>query len=108
MMSIWWFVGGRGTGRGEVQVERETREEVFLSNDHAEKRYASLGIPNPPPKKSWKNFEQLRNFMKYLENNLHISKPEDWYRISVRQISKFGGMVFLFLFLPSLSLPPKK
>jgi hypothetical protein len=92
---------------GEMQVmnQRETRKEVFLSNDHAEKRYASLGIPNPPPKKSWKNSEQLRNFMKCLENNLHISKPEDWYRISVRQISKFGGMGFLFLFLPVFPFP---
>jgi hypothetical protein len=51
----------------------------------------------PRPKKSWKTSLEVRNFFDSLAPQLHISQPDDWYRISGSQVNKLGGMNFRWL-----------
>eukprot|EP01126_Amoeba_proteus_P039136 TRINITY_DN4111_c0_g2_i1.p1 TRINITY_DN4111_c0_g2~~TRINITY_DN4111_c0_g2_i1.p1 ORF type:complete len:658 (-),score=111.69 TRINITY_DN4111_c0_g2_i1:406-2217(-) len=46
---------------------------------------------SPTKRTAWKKPEQVRAFFESLHEQLHITSPNDWYRVSVIQISKLGG-----------------
>jgi hypothetical protein len=39
----------------------------------------------------WKDPINQKNFLKEIETELKITKPEDWYSITVNQFCKLGG-----------------
>jgi hypothetical protein len=58
----------------------------------------------PPPKKYslWKSVDEVRNFFEtFSESHLIKNWPEDWYRISVKQVELAGGSSYIS-FSPSL------
>jgi hypothetical protein len=52
----------------------------------------SRGLPPPKKYSTWKSVDEVRNFLENFAEDHHIQKwPEDWYRISVKQIQDAGG-----------------
>ena len=43
------------------------------------------------PLKYWQDINNVISFMKSIEHHYQIKTPEDWYRISIPQITKLGG-----------------
>eukprot|EP01126_Amoeba_proteus_P062279 TRINITY_DN8440_c0_g1_i18.p1 TRINITY_DN8440_c0_g1~~TRINITY_DN8440_c0_g1_i18.p1 ORF type:complete len:473 (-),score=86.32 TRINITY_DN8440_c0_g1_i18:2687-4105(-) len=42
-------------------------------------------------KRSWATLVQVREFFESVKEKLHISSTSDWYRISQKQLKRFGG-----------------
>lgn len=42
--------------------------------------------------KEWKTPEFLRNFFEYCEKRLIITKPDDWYNVTLSQVELLGGI----------------
>jgi hypothetical protein len=66
------------------------KPKVFLIF-YADQKDKSLSLASREPNKSWKKPENVRNFLGFLEKELHVADPEDWYRIGKPQIAKLGG-----------------
>jgi len=45
----------------------------------------------PWPKNTWKDPNHLRDFFEKCKKELDIQKPEDWHRVSMKQIINLGG-----------------
>eukprot|EP01128_Nolandella_sp_AFSM9_P008126 TRINITY_DN4682_c0_g1_i1.p1 TRINITY_DN4682_c0_g1~~TRINITY_DN4682_c0_g1_i1.p1 ORF type:complete len:585 (-),score=94.63 TRINITY_DN4682_c0_g1_i1:175-1866(-) len=43
------------------------------------------------PQDVWRDEEAVRDFLEYASEQLLIEKPQDWYRVSLSQLSKLGG-----------------
>jgi hypothetical protein len=69
---------------------------ISFSNFFTEHKYKLKNLEPPPPNKSWKNRVEVRNFLDFLAENLHVRSPEDWYRTSHDQIYQLGGTCTFF------------
>jgi hypothetical protein len=95
--------------------------EKKLRTLHEEKKL--LGLPPPRKYFSWKSVDEVRKFFENFSELHHVKKwPDDWYRISIKQVQLAGGQSLpppslfpswpFFLFppspspLPTLHLPP--
>jgi hypothetical protein len=95
---------------------QKTREKLLA--DHREfrcRKYLASGLPPPKKYSSWRSSEEVRIFFRKL-SELHFITiwPEDWYRVSLKQVESAGGIsssprptlsLRLLLSLLSLSLP---
>jgi hypothetical protein len=52
----------------------------------------------PPPKKSWKTPEEVRQFLESIAKKLQVTESSDWYRVGVDQMKQLGGN-FLIRFI---------
>lgn len=51
-------------------------------------------FPRDMPYKSWKTPEVARAFLLSLADQLHVSAPSEWYRVSHNQLAAVGGDAF--------------
>jgi hypothetical protein len=73
------------------RAEGGARIHVYL----LEKKYIDQKKLPRAPNKSWKDPEEVRNFLIFAAEKLHVNDLDDWYRVGVGQITKLGG-VFSF------------
>lgn len=45
-----------------------------------------------PHRGLWRDKKTVQEFLEYCKNELEINGNEDWYRISNKQLAKFGGL----------------
>jgi hypothetical protein len=93
---------GRGVARGRNKVEEgEKGDESEKGGEGAkgvegrssitDSVFSENKSPVPLPKRSWSSNSDLRNFLEFLAEKLHVFEEEDWYRVSTTQVSEFGG-----------------
>jgi hypothetical protein len=72
---------------------------VYHRERYSQKLTAS-GLPPPKKYSSWQSVEAVREFFENF-SELHYIKdwPDDWYRVSLKQLELAGGM------LPPVPLP---
>ncbi len=79
---------------------KELKKQYYIENREKKKkyerqkleiRYKEKNIPVPGPKKSWKSARDVRIFLEHLAEKLHVTCIEDWYRVSTKQLTRFGG-----------------
>jgi hypothetical protein len=77
--------------REYFQKNREKRQLYFRESRC--RKLKARGLPPPKKNSSWKSTDEVRNFLQSF-SDLHFLKrwPEDWYRISNKQIELAGGM----------------
>jgi hypothetical protein len=90
----------------KISENRQKNREKMIAylRDYRCRKSAAQGRPSPKKYSSWKSANDLRIFFQQFSDS-HLIKnwPEDWYRISLKQIEWAGGMLFLEGFC-SLSL----
>jgi hypothetical protein len=75
---------------------RKIREKMLeYHREYRSRKLAASGLPPPKKYYSWKSIDEIRNFFEKF-SELHFIKqwPEDWYRISLKQVELAGGMPF--------------
>jgi hypothetical protein len=69
----------------------EKNREKRRQDIHAKKK--AEGLPPPREYSSWKSVDEIRTFLEKVAELYHIqSWPNDWYRISIKQVQIAGGV----------------
>jgi hypothetical protein len=84
---------------------QKNREKILAyQKEYRIRKSESLGLPPPKKYSSWKSTDDVRNFFeKFSEVHFIKSWPEDWYRVSLKQVELAGGKDFSFTSLLCLS-----
>jgi hypothetical protein len=101
----------RVKNREKIRKEKPEDHQKFLAHqrEYRRRKIIARGLPPPRNYSSWKSVEEVRNFFEKF-SELHFIKhwPEDWYRISLKQVELAGGTFFIpsSHFLSLFSFPP--
>jgi hypothetical protein len=76
---------------------KERRRVAHLRNRLPLKKYWIVRTRPNSISKSWKDPLEVRKFLESVKEKLHISSPEDWYRVSRVQLKQVGGIIFWFI-----------
>jgi hypothetical protein len=75
------------------EYRKKTQKNSVYQRTWLTKRRVALGLPPPRKFLSWKSVESARFFLETVANLFLIQKwPDDWYRVSLKQIRQAGGM----------------
>jgi hypothetical protein len=86
--------------------QKNKKKLAHYLREYSSKQRAALGLPPPSRNNfSWKNPEGVRRFTELMVDLYNLRTwPEDWYRISLKQVLQAGGIPIPFVLQPLLSL----
>lgn len=75
-----------------VRLRFKTSQEVFPTVKWLPWLFSSS------PRNFWKKTENVKAYLDYVGNTLHVQLPHQWYRVSQQQFKEIGGIGFLHSF----------